>query len=82
MANGTWTWDELKQYWIGAEQWLENEASHVAVLWARAMHAERAAENEASAAVETVVTDTSTTTTDTTTATPDPATAEPSTPSN
>ena len=45
-----WTWAELKKHWKQGEQWVEGQESHLAVLWARAMHAERLAANEAAEA--------------------------------
>ena len=42
-----YTWDYLLTYSVGAENWLESEPAHVAVLTARAMHAERIVANEA-----------------------------------
>ena len=45
-----YTWDDLKKFWIGAENWFESELSHWAVLVARATHAERVIANEAAEA--------------------------------
>ena len=45
-----WTWDELKVYMGSGENLLESEERHVAVLVARAMHAQRLAAVEAPAA--------------------------------
>jgi hypothetical protein len=47
-----WTWEDLKKYWVGAEQWVEGEASHLAVLWARAMNDERMTANAAAPVVD------------------------------
>jgi len=45
------TWEELKKFWQVGEQWVESEASHLAVLVARALDFDRrAAATDVSAA--------------------------------
>ena len=51
---GDYTWEYLKKFWMNAEQWLESEESHWAVLVARALHADRVIANENAESVDPV----------------------------